>query len=258
MLYKTVKTEKKDAYVVGEVWEDATNKEGFGKRRRYLQGAQMDGVMNYVLKDAVIDFITSKNARRLSDAITLLKENYPKPSLGCLMNILGSHDTKRILSVLGGVKTDDCDYEGQAAEKLSPEEKEIAISRLKTAWFLLTVLPGMPTVYYGDEAGLEGLRDPLNRKFFPWGKENTEILAHYRTMGKIRRENPCLAESDVEPFLADGPVFAVARGELIAICNVGASPEKIVTDRDFTDIISGTKIKKGEFSLPPLSYFLLK
>lgn len=117
-LYKTVKANSPDSYVVGEVWEDATSKEGFGKRRKYLLGEQMDGVMNYVLKDAIIEYLLSENAERVANAMELLSENYPRPALNCLMNILGSHDTKRILSVLGGYTAADDDFEGQAKERL--------------------------------------------------------------------------------------------------------------------------------------------
>ena len=257
-LYKTVKTVKKDAYVVGEVWEDATNKEDNGRRRKYLQGGEMDGVMNYVLKDALIEFLNSGNAEKLSDAINLLKENYPKPSLSCLMNIIGSHDTKRILSVLGGVKTDDCDYEGQAREKLSPEERETAIKKLMLGWFILTTLPGCPTVFYGDEAGVEGLRDPLNRKYFPWGKEDKTLLSHYRKMGDIRKNSPELKTGEVETVLCENSLFVYSRNGFVAVCNGKNAEDELYLDRDFSDLVSGKKIKAGILPLPPYSFFLLK
>lgn len=257
-LYKTVKETKPDAYVVGEVWEDATNKEGFGKRRRYLQGRQMDGVMNYVLKDAVIDYLLSGDATRPANAMNLLCENYPKPALCCLMNILGSHDTKRILSVLGKVTADDNDFEGQAKEKLSPSAREKAVKLLKIGYFLLSLLPGCPTVYYGDEAGAEGLRDPLNRKFFDWDNIDEEIYSHYVLMGKIRNENAELRSADYETLFAKNSVFAFRRKNLIAVANCKDREDVFSVNKEKTDLITRKTLKKGEHILPPYSFFLLK
>lgn len=257
-LYKRVKMTNSDAYVVGEVWEDATNKEGFGKRRKYLQGEQMDGVMNYVLKDAIIEYLLFEKAERVSEAMSVLYENYPKPSLFCLMNIIGSHDTKRILSVLGGYNANDNDFEGQAREKLSSESRKKAVKLLKLGYFLLTTLPGCPTIFYGDEAGTEGLRDPLNRKYFDWKNIDNEIFSHYVLMGKIRNEYDELQFGEYKMISAQNSLFAFSRGDIISATNCKNKEELFFLDNDMFDIINKKIIKKGGHKLPPYSFILLK
>lgn len=257
-LYKTVKANSPDSYVVGEVWEDATSKEGFGKRRKYLLGEQMDGVMNYVLKDAVIEYLLSENAERVANAMELLSENYPRPALNCLMNILGSHDTKRILSVLGGYTAADDDFEGQAKERLSPEAREKAVKLLKIGYFLLATLPGCPTIYYGDEIGMEGLRDPLNRKYFEWDNIDTEIYGHFSLMGRIRNENPELQSGEYKTLYAKDSLFAFSRETLTVVANCGEKEMEITFDYDMKELISGKNLKSGKHSLLPYSFLLLR
>lgn len=185
-LRKAVKDEKNDAVILGEVWEDASNKIAYGVRREYFQGGELDGVMNYPLKNAVIDFVLTGNTTQLREVIAMLIDNYPKQSLDCLMNILGTHDTSRILTVLSGKICQN--KEEMAVAKLSDQEKSTALQKLKMAAVLQFTLPGVPSIYYGDENGMEGYIDPFCRGCFDWEHLNADLISFYKTLGKIRTQ----------------------------------------------------------------------
>lgn len=185
MLRSSVKEENSDALIVGEVWEDASNKIAYSVRRKYLQGNELDSVMNYPLKDAIINYMLSGNTSMLRETMFQLIDNYPKRTLDCLMNILGTHDTPRILTVLGNQICDS--KEQMAVAKLSDETKRLAKDKLKMAAFLQFTLPGVPCVYYGDENGMEGHRDPFCRKCYDWEHTDKELRFHYQKLGEIRK-----------------------------------------------------------------------
>lgn len=185
-LRKAVKEELGDAVIIGEVWEDASNKIAYGVRREYFQGGELDSVMNYPLKNGIINFVLSGNAIRLREIIAMLIDNYPKSVLDSLMNILGTHDTERILTVLGGKECHN--KEDMAVTKLSENEKKVALKKLKMAVVLQFTLPGVPSIYYGDEIGMEGYSDPFCRGCFDWKKINSELTTFYKTLGEIRTQ----------------------------------------------------------------------
>lgn len=200
-LKKRVRELKPDALLIGEVWEDASNKIAYDVRRRYFVDGELDGVMNYPYRKAILDFLRQRDdGKGFREAIMTLAENYPPQVLCCCMNLLGTHDTPRILTALID------DFEGSRAEKaarhLSPGQLLLAKERLRMASFLQFVLPGAPTVYYGDEAGMEGYADPFNRRTYPWGREDPELLAHYRRLGQLRRDNPALRGTAISFFAA--------------------------------------------------------
>lgn len=184
---KIVKKIDSDAIVIGEVWEDASNKISYGVRREYLQGDELDSVMNYPLKDAIIDFATCGNASRLANVIKEQIDHYPKCVLDSLMNILGTHDTCRILSLLSGKNVCYLSKEQLSKVTLTNSELALAKSRLKLASVIEYTVYGVPCLYYGDEVGVQGYTDPLNRKTFPWGNVDEELCAHYKRLGEIRR-----------------------------------------------------------------------
>ena len=188
-LYTAAKKEKSDALVLGEVWEDASNKIAFGKRRRYFRG-ELDSVMNYPFKEGIVSYILYSDSDALYRAVNEIYSHYPKEVSDSLMNHIGTHDTARILTVLSGRNISAMTPSEQAALRLTDDERRIAKERLKIAYLLLSTLPGVPCIYYGDEIGLEGGSDPFNRMPYPWGKEDTEILEYYRMIGKMRREEP--------------------------------------------------------------------
>lgn len=216
---RSVKRGHSDNLIIGEVWEDASNKESYNKRRRYLLGEQLDSVMNYPWRRAIIDFMKRKDAESFSYEITSILENYPKPSIDALMNILSTHDTNRIINELGILNPNL--EELPKNYRLSEEEKNRGRDLLLYASFLQFTLPGIPSIYYGDEAGLEGMTDPFNRRTYPYGHEDRTLLEHYRSLCEFRKNNREHFSSDMEVIFQEKSCIAYRRGELLCIVNVG-------------------------------------
>lgn len=173
------KRAKRDAVVLGEVWEDASNKISYGEMRCYCAGDTLDSVMNYPLREAILDFVTQKtDADALVRLIRHQGEVYPAQFRYALMNLVGSHDRARVLNVLCGHEGNELTKEEQQKLRLLPEEYALAAQRYKTCIDILCALPGCPTIYYGDEAGLTGCRDPFCRRPFPWGKEDKALQGY--------------------------------------------------------------------------------
>jgi 4-alpha-glucanotransferase len=116
------------------------------------------------------------------------------------MNLLGTHDSARILTAL--VDDFDGSREEKARRHLSRHQYDEALQRLLMASFLQYTLPGSPSLYYGDEAGMEGYNDPFNRRTYPWGRENQELLTHHRNLGQLRKNHPALQLGDIRFFQA--------------------------------------------------------
>ena len=211
-LCSAVKNTDKDALIIGEVWEDASNKISYDRRRKYLLGGQLDSVMNYPLKNAIISFVKDKNVQILADTMDMIINNYPKPVIDCLMNILGTHDTMRILTVLGGEAYPDT-KEAMANYKLSDEQLEQGRARLKIASALQFTLPGVPCIYYGDEAGVQGGADPFNRVCYPWDSEDEDLKNWYRKLASIRKEYKVFKEGKYKLIFAHDGIFSFSRGE---------------------------------------------
>lgn len=206
-----VKAEKSDALILGEVWEDASNKSSYGARRRYLQGAQLDSVMNYPFATAVIDFVRSGSAELFTSRIMSIVENYPKEVLDVLMNHIATHDTMRAVTALAGESCAFRDRYWQCAHKMTGLQYTIGVCLLKMASVIQFTLPGVPSIYYGDEAGMEGYKDPFNRCCYPWGYENAELLSWYRKLGKVRRENKVFTDGRFEIISSTMGCVAFAR-----------------------------------------------
>ena len=194
-LSRAAKTEKADALILGEVWEDASNKTAYGIRRRYFLGGQLDSVMNYPFRNAILGFLLGENKCNFVEIVESIIENYPAQSLNLLMNHIGTHDTERAITILGGEPVLNNDRKWQSEHhKLSNEQRTLGIKRLKLAALLQFTLPGIPSVYYGDEAGVEGYKDPFNRACYPWGNENSELIEWYRNLGKLRTNESVFAK----------------------------------------------------------------
>ena len=208
-LRKSVKESSKDAIIIGEVWEDASNKIAYATRREYLQGYELDSVMNYPLKDGIIAYMQTGNATRLLNTIRILIDHYPKQTVDCLMNILGTHDTVRILSVLGGIFCNNKDEMAKSTARLSKKAKESAIEKLKMAAVLQFTLPGVPCVYYGDENGQEGHSDPFCRQCFDWNALNDDLISFYQALGNVRKEYKTIFKDGIfqELKLQDGLLY---------------------------------------------------
>ena len=151
-----------------------------------MQGYELDSVMNYPLKDGIIHFILTGNAETLANVMRMLQDNYPKQTLDCLMNILGTHDTARILTVLGEKNCYTKDEMASPKMLLDEWEKSVAIEKLKMAALLQYSFPGVPCIYYGDENAAEGYIDPFCRKCFDWENLNESLIEYYRQLGNLR------------------------------------------------------------------------
>ena len=202
MLRDRIREIKPDALLMGEVWEDASNKRAYNQIRTYFTGGELDSVMNYPFRTAILNFMRGfDSSRAFRDTVLSIVENYPPQVVDCNMNLLGTHDTPRILTALVD------DFDGSRAEKakrhLSRNQLDVAFERLMMASFLQFTLPGSPSIYYADEAGMEGYKDPFNRRPYPWGREDMDLLSHYRRLGRLRKENPALRLGDIQ-FLEAG------------------------------------------------------
>lgn len=201
---------RSDSLLMGEVWEDASNKIAYGIRRRYFVDGTLDSVMNYPFRRAILRFCRrEEDAAAFRERIMTIAENYPKAVLQCNMNLLGTHDTPRILTAL--VDDRDGPREVLAARRLTREELQLAKKRLQMATVLQYTLPGSPSVYYGDEAGMEGGKDPFNRRTYPWGREDASLLNHYRALGKLRKAHCALGLGSIEFFCSEGGRLGFSR-----------------------------------------------
>ena len=253
-LCNAMRKEYSKALVVGEVWEDASNKIAYSTRRRYFLGGQLDSVTNYPLKNAIIAFVKERNSEQLAATMDSLYRNYPAGVLNSLMNILGTHDTMRVLTALA-----DAQYpEGKVAMSqfsLTPDQLAVAKKRLKLASTLQFTLPGVPCVYYGDEAGMEGGADPFNRRCYPWGDEDQALIAWYTNLSRLRREHSCFKDGNYELMEARAGLFAFTRGQdaervLVAV-NVSDSDRFLwaegfnydLLNNEYTDVLT---VKAGE------------
>ena len=193
LIRSAAKAEKPDATILGEVWEDAVIKESYGSRRRYALGDALDCVMNYPLRSMLLDFIHRRaDAYQLRDFLISQQMNYPWPMYYALMNLLGSHDTDRILAAMSTpVVLRGLSREAQLAMVFDEEEKRRAPEREMLCAAIQFALPGVPSVYYGDEQGMWGLGDPFNRA--PFREGDGELHDYYVNLSSMRNSADCLS-----------------------------------------------------------------
>ncbi len=261
-LRRTAKETKPDSAVIGEVWERASDKIAYGNRRRYLSGRQLDSVMNYPFRSAVLSLLHDRNTAKFVRILTDLYASYPRFVSDSLMNLLGTHDTARILTLLG----DETAGEGKtnaelAVLKLSPEQYAKGVNLLKIASTLQFTVYGFPSVFYGDEVGTEGYGDPFCRRPFPWGHENTDLLGHYRKLASFRSRHTALHGGDFR-FLSHNEncfLFERKKGNdrILVAVNVGGKEETVNVGGSWQDSLSG-KTVQSTLTLSPLSACLLE
>ena len=209
---KAVKSHGDDKVIIGEVWEDATNKIAYSQRRRYLLGGQLDSVMNYPFRNCVLDYVRDGKGRQFLTTVNSIVENYPLPALNCAMNPLSTHDTERALTMLVCEPSNGRDRLWQAEHHyLSGDAYWQGINSLKLAATLQYFLPGIPSLYYGDEAGLSGYRDPFNRCCYPWGVENAELVAWFKQLGQLRKSAKFLKDCQFTPLCVNDDICSYIR-----------------------------------------------
>ena len=210
--------------------------------------------MNYPLKDAIISYLLSGDVTELSLTIKTQINNYPKKSLDILMNLLGTHDTARILTVLAGMPDDGMPNEYKAKSRLSSEQRSIAKKRLTLAICMIMTLPGIPSIYYGDEAGMEGYGDPFNRFPYPWGKEDVDILGSFRRFAAARLSSDLYKEGKYKCLVHEKSVFAFKRYDekqsAITLVNAGSHIYTMKLDGKYRSLLTGIEYNQSTDILP--------
>ena len=262
-LRAAVKSENSDAYILGEVWEDASNKISYGARRKFLRGSQLDSVMNYPFANAILNFVKNGGGAELSETVHTVLENYPKCSVDTLMNHLGTHDTARVLTMLGKNDNFISDRAWQSQQKLSESEYAQGINRLKSAAVIQYTLPGVPSLFYGDEAGVQGYGDPFCRATYPWGRENNELINFYKELGKVRKNCKAFKDGDFYTVFVNTDTVAYTRNHgsskaFIAV-NRGTDIVSIVLPEEFKDCkkVFGKSANNGEIILNECEYCII-
>ncbi len=260
---KAIKAENQDGFLLGEVWEDASNKISYGLRRRYLLGDQLDSVMNYPFADAIVSYVNGGDGKDFIDKILNVLENYPRQTVNVLMNHLGTHDTARILTKLS---TDvyPTNRMAQSARRLSDKERELGIKRLKMAAVIQYTLPGIPSLFYGDEAGVEGYGDPFCRATYPWGRENAQLIEFYKALGQIRRDNEVFKEGEFIPLIRGLGSLAYMREDdnfqLLVAINRWNETDWITVPFQFDEgeVLFGHRPKGGYLEVDPYGFAIIK
>jgi len=255
-LRKVVKEENPDAILIGEVWDDASNKVSYSVRREYLLGRELDSVTGYPLREAIINFATGKSdARSFVSSFMRLAENYPPDHLRTNLNILGSHDVTRVLTALGDAP-DESSLGQEAKESYRLPEANLAIAkkRLMLAGMLQFLLPGIPMVYYGDEAGMQGYSDPYNRGAYPWGKEDRELLSWFKHLGEARAAHRALKSGETRILESKSPSPALAflrrSGQDVVLAVVNPSGEQVALKLDVSFLGCGEALFQDLFFGP--------
>ena len=267
-IHDAVRAEKPDAVIIGEVWEDGSNKIAYSVRRKHILGGHCDGLMNYPFRTALVDYLLGGDAEHFRNSMETLRENYPEFAWHSAMNTLGTHDTMRILTLLG----EKSEQRGQSRDwrahaRLNDHDRAHGKARLALGAMVLFAFPGAPTVYYGDEAGMEGFEDPFNRRTFPWGHEDQELVRLFTALGAARKTRKALRRGDIEYVEAAGRVLAFTRsldGEtVLCAVNAGQEPQTVTLPWEGTavDLLGGQNLEAEEgvltLELPPLTGRLL-
>lgn len=236
-LRSEVKSEKKDAVIIGEVWEDASNKSSYGERREYFLGKELDSVMNYPLRNALIPGVLGKiSAADMNKRIMSLKENYPRPSFYSLLNILSGHDIERILTIMGDAPSrHETTKEFQANYQLT-DNYDIAVKRVIQITGMQMTMPGVPCIYYGDETGMQGYADPFCRGCMDFSKasEDNIIFAEFKKLISLRKSSTAFSTGEFTPIYTIGNIYGYIRynktEKYVVLSNMGEKFERVRID----------------------------
>lgn len=221
-----------DKAVIGEIWEDASTKISYSKRRKYFSENELTSVMNYPVKESIINYIKTKDPTDLVSTMRMLQNNYPKAVLDNLMNFLGTHDTGRFYSDLKAIAEGD----------------EIrAFKLLKVATAILFLLPGVPSIFYGDEYGIEN-NDGSSRGCFDWNNYKTKIYDWYLKLTKIRKFE-VLKDGNFKILYARHGKFVFERynehQRIIMFANLQKEPFNINIDGNFVSFLTKNRISNN-------------
>lgn len=252
---KKIKKENSDGILYGEVWENASNKVAYSTRREYFRGKELDSVMNYPLRKAVIEYLRNGDAAQFKTLLYDVYGTYPPFAARLLMNFLGTHDTERIITALAAPPSDGKSNDELAVLKMNESERARGEILVKLALALIFTVPGIPCVFYGDEAGMEGYHDPFNRRPFPWGRENCEISDFIRALSVIRAENDAFADGDFLIREANADFAVLERknkgGGVMTFVNRSEKEFTVCFDCPVNDLLNGERT--DEKRIEPLS-----
>ena len=231
----SVKALDSEAVIIGEIWDDAT---------KYLMGDMYDSVMNYLFRNAVTGFAMGTNAQDTTKALEKIRERYPEEAFYAMMNLVGSHDTTRLLSYLDGIGDDRNQKDFNSAFPTYEKTSQLAKNRQYLVAFLQFTYAGAPTIYYGDEIGMVGSDDPDDRRAFEWGKGNQELVEWYASLAAIRDAYPALRTGSVEPMdLGNSNLMGYVRADeqntVIVIANNSTSAKTVTLDGTYVDLVTG-------------------
>lgn len=214
---RAVKRNKEDGFILGEVWKNPMR-----MNRSYISsGKGMDSVMNYPLVDALIRYFKYSDVYKLKDVLEQLKNEYPEETLNSLMNFTSTHDITRAIDIFGSGEfqrygewawnTLNDDRTWQKNYRLSKEEYERGKDIYKSYVFTLAFLPGILSIFYGDEIGLQGMGNLANRRPFTWNKKDEDLLKFFRSIGKIRNEEKFLEKANLNILDINDRLFMFER-----------------------------------------------
>ncbi|HKK95649.1 MAG TPA: glycoside hydrolase family 13 protein [Anaerovoracaceae bacterium] len=251
---KSIKEINDDAILIGEVWDDASNKISYGDRKQYFLGQELDGVMNYLFRDWIIAFVLKQiEADEFCKRTNNIYEHYPFENLISSFNILGSHDRKRIITILGEAPL-HLNEKAKGNYMLDKEKRELAIKRYELALAILYFLPGVPTIYYGDEIGNEGYEDPYNRGTVKWDSIETRIIEVINKFSLLRKSHKELVYGEYLPVGIDKNILLIERNEKFLNQYVALAVNTSNKDKKFS---IHTKNINEEFFVKANSYLLI-
>jgi len=258
--------QNQDSILIGEVWEDASRKIAYDELRTYFSGHELDAVMNYPFREAFIDFLLGqKSAHHIQRLMMSLYEHYPKEQFMGNMNLIGSHDRRRILTVLGEADEYLKDAEREHFQ-LSESQYKLAKKRLKLLSLIQMTFPGVPCIYYGDEVGVQGFQDPYNRRTYPWGNEDKDLLDWYRQITELHAENTVLQRGTWQPYEAGDDLFVFERIDdndtCLCLFNRNSKAIHLYEDPRYircigVDLLTNATVSLDTIVIEPLSYAII-
>ena len=250
----------KNDLLYGEVWEDASNKIAYDQRKRYYCGRELDGVMNYPFRTAILEYLRDGKTDALTDYIGEVMPNMPRETVPLQLNLIGSHDTARAITALAGEPENGRTVRELSGVRMNREQYDVGRRRLILAFLLSATFPGRPMIYYGDEVGMEGYKDPMNRMPYPWEKKDTTVREEYRAIAKLRSENEALQSGAFALRYLDASLLVYVRktgkSAVDVFINRSQSVLKVSLDGKYRDIVRGRRANRSAL-LEPLSFAVL-